>query len=38
VHILANHMPVARWTVIVNGNRIAVEVKQLLPRRSPEAK
>jgi len=37
VHILANNMPVARGTVIVSGNRIAVEVKQLLPR-SPEAK
>jgi flagellar motor switch protein FliN len=37
VHILANNMPVARGTVIVSGNRIAVEVKQLLPR-APEAK
>jgi hypothetical protein len=25
-------MPVARGTVIVSGNRIAVEVKELLPR------
>ena len=32
VRILANNMPVARGTVIVSGNRIAVEVKQLLPR------
>ena len=32
VHILANNMPVARGTVIVSGNRIAVEVKELLPR------
>ena len=32
VRILANNMPVARGTVIVNGNRIAVEVKELLPR------
>jgi len=36
VRILANNMPVARGTVIVSGNRIAVEVKRLLPR-SPEA-
>ena len=36
VRILANNMPVAKGTVIVSGNRIAVEVKELLPR-SPEA-
>ena len=36
VRILANNMPVARGTVIVSGNRIAVEVKELLPR-SPGA-
>lgn len=36
VHILANNLPVARGTVVVSGNRIAVEVKQLLPR-SPDA-
>ena len=30
--ILANNLPVARGTVIVSGNRIAVEVKQLLAR------
>ena len=35
VRILANNMPVARGMVIVSGNRIAVEVKELLPR-SPE--
>ena len=35
VRILANNLSVARGTVIVSGNRIAVEVKQLLPR-SPE--
>ena len=34
VRILANNLPVARGTVIVSGNRIAVEVKQLL-KRSP---
>ena len=34
VRILANNMPVAKGTVIVSGNRIAVEVKKLLPRRA----
>ena len=37
VWILANNLPVAKGTVIVSGNKIAVEVKELLPR-SPEAK
>jgi len=32
VQIFANNFPVARGTVIVSGNRIAVEVKDLLPR------
>jgi flagellar motor switch protein FliN/FliY len=32
IHILANNLPVARGTVVVNGNRIAVEVSDLLPR------
>jgi flagellar motor switch protein FliN/FliY len=32
VKILANDMPVAKGTVVVNGNRIAVEVAELLPR------
>ncbi len=36
VRILANNLSVATGTVVVSGNRIAVEVKQLLPR-SPEA-
>jgi flagellar motor switch protein FliN len=36
VHILANNLAVARGTVVVSGNRIAVEVKQLVPR-SPDA-
>jgi flagellar motor switch protein FliN/FliY len=36
VRILANNLPVAKGTVIVSGNKIAVEVKALLPR-SPEA-
>ena len=35
VKILANNFPVAIGTVIVSGNKIAVEVKQMLPR-SPE--
>ncbi len=34
VHILANNFPVARGTVVVQGNRIAVEIKELLPRAS----
>ena len=32
VRILANNFPVARGTVVVQGNRIAVEIKELLPR------
>ena len=32
VRILANNLPVAKGTVMVNGNRIAVEVNELLPR------
>jgi flagellar motor switch protein FliN/FliY len=32
VEILANNFPVAKGTVVVSGNRIAVEVKELLPR------
>src|SRR5262245_14803841 len=36
VRILANNFPVAKGTVVVSGNRIAVEVKELLPR-SPDA-
>ena len=32
VHILANNLPVAKGTVVVSGNRIAVEVKELMPR------
>jgi flagellar motor switch protein FliN len=34
VKILANNFPVARGMVVVQGNRIAVEVKELLPRAS----
>jgi flagellar motor switch protein FliN len=32
VRILANNLPVAEGTVVVNGNKIAVEVARLLPR------
>jgi len=32
VSILANNLPVAKGTVVVSGNRIAVEVKHLLGR------
>ena len=32
VTILANSMPVARGAIVVMGNRIAVEIKQILPR------
>ena len=32
VNILANNLPVGKGTVVVNGNRIAVEVGELLPR------
>jgi flagellar motor switch protein FliN/FliY len=32
VKILANDMPIATGLVVVNGNRIAVEVKEMLPR------
>jgi flagellar motor switch protein FliN/FliY len=35
VKILANNMPVAKGTVVVNGNRIAVSVGELLAR-SPD--
>ena len=34
VKILANNFPVAKGTVVVQGNRIAVEAKQLLSRSS----
>ena len=32
VKILANNFPVAKGTVVVSGNRIAVEVKEMAPR------
>ena len=33
VNILANDLPIAKGTVVVNGNRIAVEVGELMPRQ-----
>ena len=32
VQILVNNFPIARGTVVVNANRIAVELKEMLPR------
>jgi flagellar motor switch protein FliN/FliY len=32
VQILANNVPVARGNVVVNGNRIQIEVREMLPR------
>ncbi|HEV3397386.1 MAG TPA: FliM/FliN family flagellar motor switch protein [Xanthobacteraceae bacterium] len=32
VRILAGNLPIAKGNVVVNGNRIAVEVTQMLPR------
>jgi flagellar motor switch protein FliN/FliY len=32
VKVLANSLPIASGVVVVNRNRIAVEVKQMLPR------
>ena len=32
VKVLANNLGVAKGTVVVNGNKIAVEVNELLPR------
>ena len=37
IRILANNLPVAKGTVIVSGNRIAVEAKELLPTRLAHA-
>jgi flagellar motor switch protein FliN/FliY len=32
VHILINNHPIAKGAVVVSGNRIAIEVKDMLPR------
>jgi flagellar motor switch protein FliN len=37
VKILANNLPIASGLVTVNGSRIAVKVKEMLPR-SPEVR
>lgn len=37
VKILANNLPVAAGTVVVSGNRIAIEVKRTMPR-APDAR
>jgi flagellar motor switch protein FliN len=34
VQILVNNFPVAKGTVVVSGNRIAVELKEMLQRNS----
>ena len=36
VRILANNMPVAKGTVVVSGNRIAVELKEMLSRTADQ--
>ena len=36
VKILVNNFPIARGTVVVNGNRIAVEVKEMMPRAADQ--
>jgi flagellar motor switch protein FliN/FliY len=36
VKILVNNFPVARGTVVVSGNRIAVEVKEMMPRAADQ--
>ena len=37
VQILANNFPIAKGAVIVSGNRIAVEVKDMAPK-SPDVR
>jgi flagellar motor switch protein FliN len=32
VKILANNFPVAKGAVVINGNKIGVEVREMLPR------
>jgi flagellar motor switch protein FliN/FliY len=36
VRILVNNHPIASGSVVVNGNRIAVEVKDVLPRAADQ--
>ena len=32
MQILANDMPIARGQVVINGNRIGVQITEMLPR------
>jgi flagellar motor switch protein FliN/FliY len=32
VQILANNFPVAKGAVVINGNKIGVEIREMLPR------
>jgi flagellar motor switch protein FliN/FliY len=34
VKVLANYLPIASGSVVVNRNRIGVEVKRMLPRQT----
>jgi flagellar motor switch protein FliN/FliY len=36
VHILVNNHPIARGAVVVSGNRIAIEIKDMLPRATDQ--
>ncbi|GAA3851790.1 FliM/FliN family flagellar motor switch protein [[Pseudomonas] carboxydohydrogena] len=36
VKVLANNLPVASGAVVVNRNRIAVEVKRMLPKTADQ--
>ena len=36
VQILVNNFPIARGTVVVNANRIAVKIKEMLPRAADQ--
>ena len=36
VKILVNNHPIAKGAVVVNGNRIAIEVKEMLPRSADQ--
>jgi flagellar motor switch protein FliN len=36
VQILVNNFPIARGTVVVNANRIAVEIKEMLPKAADQ--
>ena len=36
VKILVNNFPIARGAVVVSGNRIAVEIKEMLPRAADQ--